>query len=153
MQKGEKFMAKESHTSSCEDRIFNPFKKMKCPMFNMEMLMTNTQKNIELMTETQQIFAESLKSIMELQNEYFKKVMDQWNEQVKCCCSKAPLEEKTAHQAEAKKTAINQAVEHARELSSIISKSSEKIIGSVQKRIKEGLDESLNLEKKSKKNP
>ncbi len=103
---------------------------------------------MELITATQQIASESAKAIMELQNEYVKTVFSQWNAQVKSCCSQTPLEEKTAHQAEAAKAAVNQTIEHAQELNAIVAKSNEKIIDSVQKGFKEGLDESLHMTKK-----
>ena len=129
---------------------FDAFKQFKLPGLDLETLILNYQRNIELVNSTQQVVAEATKSIMELQSEYMKKGFDQWNVQVKDCCSKAPFEEKTTHQAEAAKTAVNQTIAHAQEVNSIIAKSSEKIIGSVQKRFKEGLDESAILVKKGK---
>lgn len=129
----------------------NPFKQFKAPGMDMGFLMSNYQRNIELINATQQVVAEATKSIMKLQSEYMKKVFDQWNAQVKDCCSQIPLEEKTAHQAEAAKTAVNQTIAHTQELNAIVAKSNEKIIDSVQKRFKEGLDESLNPTKGSKK--
>ncbi|HUX80435.1 MAG TPA: phasin family protein [Alphaproteobacteria bacterium] len=132
------------------EESFNAFKQFKFPGLDLETLLSNYQRNMELMNSTQQVVVEATKSIMELQNDYFKKVFAQWNEQVKYCCSKAPLEDKTTRQAEATKAALDQAVEHTQGLTSIVAKSNEKIIGSVQKHIKEGLDESLNLAKKSR---
>ncbi|HUX80675.1 MAG TPA: phasin family protein [Alphaproteobacteria bacterium] len=129
---------------------FDAFKQFKFPGLDLETLLLNYQKNMELMNSTQQVAVEATKSIMKLQNDYFKKVFDQWNEQVKCCCSKTPLEDKTTRQAEVTKAALDQAVEHTQGLTSIVAKSNEKIVDSVQKRIKEGLDESLNLAKKSR---
>jgi len=127
---------------------FNPFKKFQAPGMDMGILMQNYQRNIELMNATQQVVAEATKSIMELQSEYMKKVFDQWNEQAKYCCSKAPLEEKTAQQAMVAKKAVNQTIEHTQELNAIVTKSNENIMDSIQKRFKEGVDESLNITKK-----
>jgi phasin family protein len=150
-------MAKETNIPPFSEDAFNPFKQFnlfkqfKFPGLDLETLLSNYQRNMELMNSTQQVVVDATKSIMELQNEYIKKVFDQWNEQLKYCCSKAPLEEKTTRQAETTKAALDQAVEHTQGLTSIVAKSNEKIIDSVQKRIKEGLDESLNLAKKSRK--
>lgn len=127
---------------------FNPFKQFKAPGMDMGVLMSNYQRNMELISATQQVVAEATKSIMELQSEYMKKVFDQWNTQVKDRCSKSPLEEKTAHQAEAAETAVKQTIAHTQALNAIVTKSNEQIIDSVQKRFKEGLDESMNITKK-----
>lgn len=131
-------------------RTFNPFKQFKYPGVDMETLMATYQRNMELMNSTQQIAMEATQSVMELQREYIKKAFDQWNEQIKYTCSKAPLGEKTAHHVDTTKTAVDQTIEHVRDVNSIIAKSNEKIINSVQKRFKESLDESATLAKKSR---
>lgn len=143
-------MAKGTNIPPFIEEGLSSFKQFKFPGVDMETLLSSHQRNMELIATTQQIAAESTKSIMELQNEYLKKVFDQWNEQVKCCCSKAPMEEKTTDQAKAAKAVVNEAVEHTQEFNSIIAKSIEKIGQSVQKRMKEGLEESVNLVKKSR---
>ncbi len=143
-------MTKETFTSSLSEGIFNPFKNVKGSMLDMETLTAIYQRNLELMNSTQKIAAEATKSIMELQHEYFKRTLDQWNEQIKYCCSKAPLEEKAACHAEASKEALNQTIKHAQEVNSIMVKSNEKALEAIQNRIKEGLDESVKMTKKSK---
>lgn len=129
-------------------KAFNPYKQFKFPGFDLETLLANYQRNVELMNSTQKIVVEATKSIMELQNDYMKTVFDQWNDQVKSCCSQSPFEEKTAHQTEAAKEALNRTIEHIQGVDSIIAKSNERIMDSVQKRVKEGLDESLKMSKK-----
>ena len=127
----------------------NPFNQFKLPDGAMETFLSNYQKNMELVTSAQQLAADSTKSILDRQNEYCKNAFDQWNEHIKFCCSKAPLEEKTAHHAEVSKEALDKTGKHLRDVNSIIVKAHEKIAESVQKRLKESLDESLNVAKKS----
>jgi phasin family protein len=147
-------MARETNMPPFGEETFNPFKQFnplklfKFPGIDMETLLSSYQKNMELVATTQEIAAESTKSIMELQNAYVKKVFDEWNEHLKYCCSQAPLEEKTAHHAETAKATVNQTIEQVQKLNSILAKSSAKMFSSTQKRIKEGVDESMNLQRK-----
>ena len=127
---------------------FNPFKQFKFPGVDAGTLLSSAQKNMELIAKAQQLAADSTKSIIDRQNEYCKDAFDQWNEHLKFCCSKAPLEEKTAHHADISKKAIDKTVTHLRDVNSIIAKTHEKIVESVQNRLKESIDESLNLAKK-----
>lgn len=143
-------MAKEANIPPFMEEGLNSFKKFKFPGADMENLMFIYQKNIELMNATQQIAVETTQSVLELQRQYMKTAFDQWNDQIKYCCSKAPLGEKTAHHAETTKAAVNQIIEHTRELNSIITKSNEKMNESVQKHFKEGLNEFSNQAKKHK---
>lgn len=116
---------------------------------DMGALMSNHQRNMEFMTRTQKIAAESTKEIMELQNQYVKGFFDQWNEPVKCCFSKIPLEEKATRQSEVFKETLDKTIEHLRDLNSIVVKANEKIIESAQKHFRESLDKPLNLAKKA----
>ena len=123
----------------------NPFKQFKVPGMDMGVLMSNYQRNMELMTAAQQIASESTKTIIELQNQYVKAFFGQWNEQVKCCCSKAPPEEKIARQSEACKETLDKTIEHLRDVNAEVVKANERIIESVQRHFQESLDESFNL--------
>lgn len=143
-------MAKETHIPPFMEEGLNPFKHFKFPGADIENLMTMYQKNIELMSSAQEIATETTKSVMELQRQYMKRAFDQWNDQVKSYCSKTPLQEKASSHADAAKEAVNQTLEHIQEVNSIIAKSNEQINKSIQKRFKEGLDESLNMAKKTK---
>ena len=116
IRKDQNIMAKETNVPPFSEegfklfQQFNPFKQFKVPGMDMKSLMSNYQRNIELINATQQVVAEATKSVMELQSEYMKKVFDQWNAQIKYCCSKAPLEEKMAQEAEGAKKAVNQTI-------------------------------------------
>jgi len=143
-------MTKETNIPPFGEEGLGSFKNFKFPGVDMETLLASYQRNMELMNTTQRIGAETVQSVMELQNQYLKRVFDQWNEQIKYGFSKSPLEEKTTRQAENAKATVDKTIEHVRDVNSIVAKSNEKIIQSVQKRFKEGLDESLNLAKKGK---
>ena len=139
-------MAKETNIPPFME---DSFKKFKLPGVDMETLLSSYQKNMELINTTQKIATETTQSVMELQKQYFKKVFDQWNEEVKTNISKTSLDEKTAYKAETAKTAVDETIQHVRDVNSLIAKSNEKIIDSIQTRFKEGLDESAALAKKA----
>jgi phasin family protein len=141
---------KEKNTSSFHEEFLNSFKNTKYPWLNMKDLMSAYQENMDLMNKTQQIAVETTQAVMELQSKFVQNAFDMWSAQVKDCCSKAPAEEKTATQAEYTKERIDKTMEHLRDLNAVITKSNKKISESIQKRVQEGLDESLNRAKKNK---
>jgi len=143
-------MSKESNIPPFVEEGLNSFKQFKFPNFNMDAFIGMYQKNLELMNKNQQIAVETAQSILELQNQYLKNAFDLWGEQAKKFCSKASLEEKTSSHAEATKETVDKTMEHFQNLNTIIAKSNEVINDSIQKRFKEGLEESANLAKKNK---
>ncbi len=142
-------MAKESNVPPFMEQGLGAFKNFKFPGIDMEALMSSYQKNVELMSKHHQIAIETTQSLVELQNQYIKNAFDMWNEHIKQCCSKSPLEDKTTQHAEAAKETADKTIEHLRNINSVIAKSTEKMNESVQKRFKEGLEESLNMTKKT----
>lgn len=143
-------MAKEENIPPFGERLFNPFKGMNYPAFDMKTLTSSCQKNIELMNSNQKIVAEATQSIMALQNQYLKTIFEQGNKGMKNCLSQAPLEEKMTCQSEVTKAMVDKTVEHARDINSIIEKSNENMIESIQTHFKEGLDESADIAQKMK---
>ena len=150
MKKGENFMAKETNIPPFMEEGFCSFKQFKFPGADMETLLSTYQRNMELMNAAQKTTTETTQTVMDLQKQYFKSLFDQWNDEIKNSFSKAPADQKTAHQAEAAKAAVDQTIKHVRDVNAIIAKSNETIIESMQKHFKESLNESSNLAKKSK---
>lgn len=143
-------MAKETNIPPFMEEGFCSFKQFKFPGADMETLLSTYQKNMELMNAAQKITTETTQSVMDLQKQYFKSVFDQWNDEIKNSFSKAPSEEKTAHQAETAKAAVDQTIKHVRDVNAIIAKSNETIIESMQNHFKKSLNESSDLAKKNK---
>ena len=145
-------MAKDSKLPPFFGKDFNANKSFEFPGINLETLLTSYQKNMEMMNETQKIAKETAQSLMEIQKEYVQKLMAQATKKTKKMAEKAPLEAKNVFEAETTKATVNEIVEHLRSTNSIITKSNEKIIESIQRRFKEVLNESSDLIKKRKKN-
>jgi phasin family protein len=141
-------MTKEKYAFPFWGNTFNTDAKL--PWLDMELLAASYRRNLDLMNTAQQITAETTKSIMQLQTQYMKHVFDQLSEQAKHNLSMTSFEEKSAHQSETTKVTLDQAIEHGREVHSLLSKANEKLIETVQKRFKEGMDESAAMAKKTK---
>jgi len=112
------------------------FKQFKFPSSYLETLMSMYKVNNELTNSTQQIAMETTKEVMELQQKFLKKAFDQWNEQLKQNISKEPFKAESINPTEFAKEAFNQISEHAVEMSSVLSKSNEKLSASLKKHSK-----------------
>ncbi len=144
-------MSKDPYTNPFAGDTFKAFKEAKLPWFDPELMFSSYKRNMNLITTTQQIAAETTKAVVQLQAQYIKDVLEQLSERTKQNISTASPEEKATQQSEATKASLDQAIDHARNVNTVIAKSNEKIIETVQKRFKEGVDESASMAKKTKK--
>lgn len=144
-------MAKNTNIPPFMEEGLNAFKKHKFPGVDMETLLTSYQKNVEFMNAAQQIATETTQSLLELHNKFLLESFEKWNEQLKNNLSTSTPTDKTTQQAESSKAVIDKMIDHAREVHSTVEKSNEKLVNSLQKRIKDSVDESVTLAKKSKK--
>lgn len=144
-------MSKETYTNPFWGDSTKGLKDMKLPWMDSELMLSNYRRNMNFINTTQQIAAETTKAVIQLQTQYMKDIFEQLSEQTKQNISTLSPEEKVSRQSEATKTALDQAIEHARNVNTLISQSNEKIIENVQKRFKESVDESSSLGKKTKK--
>ena len=144
-------MTKETFTNPFLGDNFKAFKDTKLPWFDSEFVLSNYRRNMNLINSTQQIAADTTKAIMQLQAQYMKDVFEQLGEQTRQNMSNFSTEEKATKQSEGAKAAIDHAIEHARNVNTLISESNEKIIENVQKRFNEGVEETVAAAKKAKK--
>ncbi len=91
---------------------------------------------------------ETTNTIMELQRKHFQRALDQWNEQIKSPSSMDPAKVKIDDAADVTKDHLNKTLEHINEVNSVVEKSTKKIKDSVEKRLKESVDEVVELSKK-----
>lgn len=143
-------MSKDTSNNPFWGDGFKGLKDPKLPWFDTELMLSSYRRNMNLINTTQQIAAETTKAVMQLQAQYMKDIFEQMSEQTKQTVSNSSPEDRVIKQSESTKATIDQAIEHARNVNTLISKSNEKIIENVQKRFKEGVDESTALAKKTK---
>lgn len=141
-------MAKDTQTPFVDG--LGSFKNLKFPGFNVESLGTSFQKNMEWMTEIQKIATQGTQSLLELETQNVQKALNHCSEHLNCSCLKAPIEVKTAHQAETAKIAVDELSQHMHDVNAIITQTSEQIMGAFQKRFKDGMDECSELVAKNK---
>lgn len=144
-------MSKDTYTNPFLGDPFKGWKDNKLPWVDTELMLSSYRRNMNLINTTQKIVAETTKAVLQLQAQYMKDVFEQMSEQTKQNISTASPEESVTRQSETTKATLDQAIEHARNVNTLISKSNEKIIENVQKRFKEGVDESTSLAKKTTK--
>ena len=123
-------------------------KSMKMPSENIETILEIYKRNIELMNTTQQIAMEATNTILELQRKHFQRAMDQWNEQMKSPTSMNPAKVKIDDAADATKNHLNKTLDHINEVNAVVEKSNKKIKDSFEKRLKESVNEVVELSKK-----
>jgi phasin family protein len=144
-------MTKNTNIPPFMEEGLNNFKKFNFPGIDMETLLKSYQRNVEFMNDTQQVIAESTQSLFGLHKQFFMEAFEKWNEQVTNAFSTSNPTDKVTQQTEASKAAMERMVEHAQDLQSTVEESNKKLMDSLQKRFKDGVDESINLAKKSKK--
>jgi methyl-accepting chemotaxis protein len=135
------------------DTQFPPFfeealKSLNIPSGNIEALLDIYKKNIELMNTNLQIATEATNTIMELQRKHIENAIEQWQEQVKSASSVDPSDLKIEDAAEATKDKLTETLDHINEVNAVVEKSSKKIKDTFQKRMKESVDEVVELSKK-----
>lgn len=143
-------MTKDTYTNPFWNDNLMGLKGAKLPWLDMEQILASQRRNMDLINSTQQIVAETTKAVIQLQAQYMKDTFDELSEQTKKNVSAFSPEEKIVNPSETIKAPLDQAIEHARNVNSLITQSSEKIIENVQKRFKEGMDESASIVKKTK---
>jgi len=143
-------MNKDTYTNPFFGEGWKAMKDTKLPWLDMELFLSNYRRNMNLISTTQQIAAETTRAVIQLQTQYMKDVFDQLGEQTKKNMSTLSPEEKVTQQTESTKNTLDQAVEHARNVNTLIAKSNEQIVENVQKSFKESVDESASLGKKTK---
>ena len=143
-------MSKEKQPYSSWSESINTFKEGKLPWGDNEFFMAAYRRNVEFLNTTQQIAVETMRAVTELQTEYMKSAFNQWSERAKECLSATSCEEKAACHTDIANKTIDQAIEHAREVNSILAKSNSKIIENFQKTAKKNVEETSSLSKKAK---
>jgi phasin family protein len=114
---------------------------MKMPAFDWESMLAANRRNIEAFAQANQLAAEGAQAILRRQGEILKGSMEEANKTLKTMLADGTPEDKLARQAEAMKSAFEQAIANFRELSEMASKSNAEAFAVVNKRVSESLEE------------
>ncbi|UUX51256.1 TIGR01841 family phasin [Nisaea acidiphila] len=133
-----------------ENPFFNvDFQKImtdfKMPGIDADALMNAQQKNIEAITNANQLAAEGMQAIGKRQAELFQQAVEESQKALGDLMSQGAPEDRVAKQAEAVKKTIEQTVSNMREISEMLAKSNQEAFDVLNKRITESLDELQSL--------
>lgn len=113
----------------------------KMPGIDAEALMNAQQKNIEAITNANQLAAEGMQAIGKRQAELFQQAIEEAQKSLGDLMAQGAPEERVAKQAETVKTSIERTVSNIREISEMLAKSNQEAFDVINKRITESLDE------------
>ena len=121
------------------------FQKMmmdfKMPGIDADALMNAQQKNIEAISNANQLAAEGFQAIGKRQTELFQQAVEESQKVLGELMSQGAPEDRIAKQAETVKTTIERTVTNLREISEILAKSNLEAFDVINKRITESLEE------------
>ena len=121
------------------------FQKMmmdfKMPGIDADALMNAQQKNIEAISNANQLAAEGFQAIGKRQTELFQQAVEESQKALGELMSQGAPEDRIAKQAETVKTTIERTVTNLREISEILAKSNLEAFDVINKRITESLEE------------
>src|SRR4051794_1038556 len=118
------------------------------PGVDVEGFVASQRKNIEALTQANQLAVEGFQAVARRQVEIAKQLMEEFSSVFRDFSSPGSPEDRIAKQAELSKVALEKSVANARELSEIVSKANTEAFAVLNKRVTEGLDEVRDFAKK-----
>jgi phasin family protein len=123
--------------------------EMRAPGFDLGALVAMQRKNIEALSQANQLALEGAQAVVRHQLEQTRRTMEQFSALMTGLLRpEGTLEEKIARQAEFSKTAIEKSMSDARELTDLVAKANAEAIDVLSRRIAETLEELRDLAKK-----
>ena len=114
---------------------------LKMPNVDMQAFMQTQQKNIEALSQANQLAAEGFQAIAKRQGEIFKETLEQAQGAMKDMMSGGSPEANAGKQADLAKSALERALSNAKELAEMAAKANGEAFDLINKRMMAGLDE------------
>jgi phasin family protein len=121
------------------------------PGFDMQALMAAQRKNLEALTQANQLAVEGIKAFAKMQVDLTRDAIDEASAMARDWAETAAPEEKFQKQAAFAKQALAKSVSNARELAELAGKTQTEAFDVLNKRFTESLDELTSLVKKETK--
>ncbi len=125
---------------------------MTSPAFGVKSLMESQRKNMQALTEAQQLAFQGIRAIAQRQSELLSRVARDNSVMAREMMAEGTPEEKMSRNADAIKSVYERAIEDLRALSDMANKSSEEATGVITKRIAATMNEIQTVLEKSQKN-
>lgn len=133
----------------------NPFLDMdkfmadfRLPSFDVEAMLAMQRKNVEALTQANQLAVEGVQAVARRQAEIAREAVEEASNATRELFQSKSPEDRLAKQAELAKLVIEKAVSNIRELTEIVSKANADAFGVINKRVTEGFDEVRDYAKK-----
>jgi phasin family protein len=122
---------------------------MRAPMVDVETFVAMQRKNLEALTEVNQVAMEGAQAVMRYQMEMTRRTMEDFSQMFSQLFQpNGSMEERLAKQAEFSKTALESGMSNARELGDLLTKANTETLNVLTRRISETLEELRDLGKK-----
>jgi phasin family protein len=122
--------------------ISKVFGEFRVPGIDVEAVVTSQRKNIEALTQANQVAVEGVQAVLRRQVEITRKAVDEFSSILRDFAQpNGSPEDRLAKQAEYSQQAIAQGLANARELAELVTKANTDAFSVIQNRVIEGLDE------------
>jgi phasin family protein len=125
------------------------FGDMRAPMVDVETLVAMQRKNLEALTEVNQVAIEGVQAVIRHQMEMTRRTMEEFSQMFSSLFQpNGSMEERLAKQAEFSKAALESGISNARELGDLLAKANTETLNVLTRRISETLEELREMAKK-----
>lgn len=117
------------------------FAGFQLPGFDVESIVAAQRKNLEALTQANQLAVEGVQAVARRQVEIAREAVDEVSSLVRDWTQPGAPEERMAKNAEYAKLAFEKGIANARELAELVTKANAEAFGVIQKRVSEGFEE------------
>jgi phasin family protein len=118
------------------------FSDFRVPGIDVEAVVASQRKNIEALTQANQLSVEGVQAVMRRQVEIARQTFEEISQMLRDSVQpNGSVEDRLAKQAEFSKQFLEKGISNARELTEIVSKANSEAFGVISKRWAEGLEE------------
>jgi phasin family protein len=125
------------------------FGDMRAPSVDLETVVAIQRKNIEALTQANQLALEGAQAVLRHQLEIARRSMEEFSEMFTAMfLPNGSMEERVAKQTEFSKSALEKSMTNAREITDLMTKANTEAFNVLSKRVAETLEEMTDLAKK-----
>ncbi len=113
----------------------------KVPGVDVEAVVASQRRNLEALSQANQLAVEGMQAVARRQAEIFRQMMEEASQAMKDIMAAGSPEDKAGRQTELVKEAFKRAISNMRELAEMVSKSQTEAFDVINKRVTDSLDE------------
>ena len=117
------------------------FADFKFPGLDYEAVMASQRRNIEALTQANQLAVEGMQAVAKRQAEILRQTLEETTRAMQALLSSASPEERLSKQTDIVKTAFERAIANMKELAELVTKSNAEAFQVVNQRVTDSLDE------------